>query len=200
MSDDEPKTDPRLHLELWLHAIMANIERLTGLASHWNRRIELTAGGAFGGKTFGCLIRIRANLIGTPQIWPTLLHEAFHCFSVERNADASLRYVGYEEGVVERMQYLFREELMATLGVQIDPDVLIDRDINTAYTEYVQALEAMRLALQFEPKTFYIWLLSTPLEQRWALLRNEIQQKNVWRQVEFRRRWKDWEATLLGEN
>jgi hypothetical protein len=131
--------------------------------------------------------------------WPTLIHEAFHCFSVERNADASVRYRGYEEGVVEQLQRLFRSELLAYLGVIVAPEALIDRDAHSAYTDYIEALESMRTAIGTEQKAFYLELLTTPLEQRWALLRDRAEQNPRWADAAFRRQWRRWEQVLLNE-
>ena len=83
-----------------------------------------------------------------------MIHEALHCFSVGRSPDASLRYSGYEEGVVERLQMLLREEILDAPGVSLADTYFVDRDANGAYTDYVSALEAMRETLQAEPLTF----------------------------------------------
>lgn len=189
-------------IEADLRRIVAELEQLTGLLSLWNQRVEvvLETSAAFGGKTFSCLIRIRADIAASDLRWPTLLHEAFHCFSVERSPDASLNFTGYEEGVVEQLQRLYRQELLDTLGVNIQPDAFVDRDANNAYTHYIDSLEGIRRAIGEEAKPFYLRLLGTPLEQRWALLRTLGQEIPEWSNAAFRRRWKRWESILQGED
>lgn len=132
-------------------------------------------------------------------LWPTLLHEIFHCFSVGRSPDASLEFSGYEEGTVEQLQCLFREEIIESLSVSVVSNVFVDRDTYGAYTDYVLALEAMRVTLSMEAKPFYRWLIALPLEQRWAMLREQAEQLPDWTQPDFRRRWRQWERTLRGE-
>lgn len=201
--DESVTRSLKRRLETSLHAIIAELERTTGLSSQWNGQIEVVSATdrAFGGKTFTCLIRIRSGVAANDLCWPTLLHEVFHCFSVGRNADATLNYPGYEEGVVEQCQRLFRAELLTLLGVEIASASLVDRDANSAYTEYVIALEAMRFALgEAESKTFYLDLLGMPLEQREAFLREQAQQSHHWHKADFRRQWRRWERVLRGED
>lgn len=155
--------------------------------------------GAFGGKTFSCVIRIRVDIASSALLWPTLLHEAFHSFSADRNPDASLRFSGYEEGVVEALQQVFRQELLTAVDAPIVPEAFVDRDRNSAYTDYCQALEAMRQALHMDVKPFYLWLLETPLEHRWAVLRERGQRLPEWRDGSFRGTWRQWEGVLQGE-
>ena len=166
----------RTHIEI--SGIIAELERLTRLPSQWNNQVEITmpSNRAFGGKTFGCLIRIRGDIAASEARWPTMIHEALHCFSVGRSADASLRYPGYEEGAVEQLQILWRQEILDALDAQCAAAFLVDRDENSAYSAYTIALEAMRQALGIEePSAFYLELLATPLEQRWALLHEKAQ-------------------------
>lgn len=190
-----------MQLETTLRRIIKEIERLTQLPSQWNQKVEVISerNRAVGGKTFGCLIRLRADMVNTEHGWLTLIHEAFHSFSTERSPDASLSYPGYEEGVVEQLQRLFRQEILDALSVSLSPDTFVDRDTNCAYTVYTDALEAMREALSQDSKAFYVSLLSTPLEQRWALLRKQAQQSASWSRRDFRRHWREWERVLLGE-
>ena len=185
-----------------MSGIIAELERLTLLPSQWNSQIEMTpaARQAFGGKTFGCLIRIRADIAESEARWLTMIHEALHCFSEGRNADASLRYPGYEEGVVECLQMLLRQEILDALGINLAASFFVDRDANSAYTDYVNTLEAMRSALGVEePRGFYLDLLATPLEQRWALLREQARQDSRWQNADFRNNWRQWERILSGE-
>ncbi len=185
-------------LESELLIIITELTELTGLSSQWSGKVEVVQerNRAFGGKTFNCMIRIRADIAATELRWPVLLHEVLHCFSVERNADASLTYPGYEEGVVEQLQRLFRPSVLERLGVKVDTATFIDRDKHSAYTDYIAALEAMRELLDAEPLPFYLQLLGTPLEQRWAELRDQIQQTQEWRSADTRRKWRDWERIL----
>jgi len=180
--------------------ITDEIARLTELPSQWNGKveIELMTNRAFGGKTFSCLIRIRADVAATDLRWPTLFHEAFHCFSVERNADATLAYIGYEEGVVEQLQRRFRRLLLDRLQVSVAEERFVDRDANSAYNDYIYALEQMRQELGDASPEFYIGLLGTPLEQRWALMRERIMQATQWRRPDLRERWSRWEQVLCG--
>lgn len=76
--------------------------------------------------------------------------------------------------------------------------MLVDRDRNSAYTDYVEALEGMRGELTAESEAFYIELLGTPLEQRWALLQERARQSPAWQNADFRKRWRKWERTLQG--
>lgn len=199
MSDQVP-TDSILlaWLEKAVGRIVKEVEGLTGLRSGWNHKVELipSSNVAFGGKTFGCLIRLRADLAGTEHGWLTLIHEVLHSFSVGRSPDGSLNYAGYEEGVVESLQRLFRQEVLASLGIVVSPRSFVDRDLNSAYTDYVNALETMRLTLGREPKGFYTSLLGTPLEQRASLLREQAEQYSLWSEPGFRRGWRKLERVL----
>ena len=181
--------------------MISRLTQITGLPSQWNGQVEIvhSAGRAFGGKTFNCLIRIRADIASQAVGWPTLIHEAFHCFSVERSPDASLTYPGYEEGVVEALQRLFREELLADMGIAAAPEAFLDRDNHSAYTDYIGALETMRGALEADAKQFYLSLLATPLEQRWAVLREQAQSLAEWQETRFRREWRQKEQVLEGD-
>jgi hypothetical protein len=203
MMSDNPPSSSSLQQQITddLRAIVTEIERLTGMLSQWSGEVEIVTGQnrSRGGKTFACVVRIRADMVQTDLRWPILIHEAFHCFSVERNADASVSYLGYEEGVVEQLQPLFRSELLTHLGVTIAPEMFVDRDTDSAYTNYIAALESMRTALGTEPKPFYLELLGTPLEQRWALLRERAARTSLWNDAVFRRRWREWEQILLDE-
>ena len=185
-----------------MRGVIAELERLTHLPSQWNNQIEITptSNRAFGGKTFGCLIRIRADIATTEARWLTMIHEALHCFSTERSADASLRYPGYEEGVVESLQIVLRQEILDALTTPIPAPFCVDRDIKSAYTDYRNALEAMREALGLqEPRIFYLELLAAPLEQRWALLHERASHSVRWQEPDFRRNWRKWERILSGE-
>ncbi len=101
-----------------------------------------------------------------------MIHESLHCHSVGYNGTDFRQQRGWEEGVVEQLQRLFRSQILADLGVHVEDAVFQQAADFHRYNRYIRVLENLRFALpQFaeEPKAFYKTLLATPIRDRIAL-------------------------------
>ncbi len=143
---------------------------LTGLPSRWSGRVELVPGSDFKSKKrFICDIEINATLAGQDERWTTLIHEALHSVSAGYIRDDYQDFQGWEEGVVEQLQRLFRPRVLSRLGVTVAPEVLRELDVEHGYNKFVAALETIREALNIpatNAETFYLDLLATPIKDR----------------------------------
>ena len=153
-----------------LEAIIAVLTELTGLPSRWSRRVELVSNAEFKGKKrFTCDIQINAELAGQEERWTTLIHEALHSLSAGYIRDDYQDFQGWEEGVVEKLQRLFRPRVLALLGITVDLEVLQQLDAEHAYNKFISALENLRTLRQVpaeQAEAFYVDLLATPLRDR----------------------------------
>lgn len=122
-----------------------------------------------GKKRFLCDIQINAALAGQEERWTTLIHEALHSVSVGFMRDDYQDFQGWEEGVVEQLQRLFRPRVLSRLRVTVDPQVFQRLDTDHGYNKFVAALEDIREAQQIpatQAEAFYLNLLATPLKER----------------------------------
>jgi hypothetical protein len=154
-----------------LRRILEIVCELTGLPSNWNGRLELVLNAEFRGrKPFTCDIQIDAELTRQPGRWATLIHEALHAVSAGYDRSDYQAFRGWEEGVVEQLQRLFRPTVLARLGVSIDETIWQEHEANHRFNEYISALEEIRRALNDpiaeNPVRFYAGLLATPLRER----------------------------------
>ncbi len=82
-------------------------------------------------------------------------------------------YRGWEEGVVEQLQRLFRPRILREFGVAVDEALFRQAAEVHRYNRYVRVLENLRQALpQFadNQEGFYKMLLATPIRDRIALV------------------------------
>ena len=68
----------------------------------------------------------------------SLVHESFHSISAGLNEPDFQLYRGFEEGVVEACTRLFRDVILAPIGLPPATDV------RTSYNRYLTALETLR--------------------------------------------------------
>lgn len=153
-----------------LEAIIAVLTGLTGLPSRWSGRVELVLESEFKGKRrFVCDIQINAELAGQEERWTTLIHEALHSLSVGYIRDDYQEFQGWEEGVVEQLQRLFRPRILAALSIPVNPEIFQRLDAEHAYNKFITALESLRELRQVPAEqagVFYVDLLATPLRDR----------------------------------
>ena len=103
---------------------------------------------------------------------------------------------GWEEGVVEQMQRLFRPQILARLSVSVPPQVIADADASHSYNRYIVALEEIREVLQAEKMQFYLHLLQTPIKGRISAVLAEMRALSGDERSEFVRVFAKSNATL----
>jgi len=150
--------------------ILSILTELTGLPSRWSGRVDLVPDADFKGKKrFICDIQVDAASAGSNQRWTTLIHEALHAISAGYARNDYQNFQGWEEGVVEQLQRLFRPRILSRLGVAIDPQIFEMLDNEHGYNKFITALETIRQAFSItsEPsEDFYLDLLYTPIKDR----------------------------------
>ena len=150
--------------------IIAVLTELTGLLSRWSGRVELVLGADFKGKKrFICDIQIEAVLASQEARWTTLIHEALHSFSAGYIREDYQDFQGWEEGVVENLQRLFRPRVLSGLHISVDAQAFERLDAEHGYNKFVAALEAIREAQSIpvtQAEGFYLDLLATPIRDR----------------------------------
>ena len=143
-----------------LEAIITVLTELTGLPSRWSGQVELVPNADFKGKKrFICDIQINAALANQDARWTTLIHEALHSLSAGYIRDDYQDFQGWEEGVVEQLQRIFRPRVLFRLRVAVNPHVFRRLDAEHGYNKFVAALETLREA-QEKPYQ-QIWLFSS---------------------------------------
>ena len=154
-------------LQTELNALVAVIVRLAGLPSNWNGEVSLVPGANFKGKKrFSCGIELDADLANQEARWSTLIHEALHSISVGYTASAYWELPGWEEGLIEQLQRLYRSAALEALKVSVDADIFLVMDAEHRYNRYIAALETLRVFLDAEPLDFYLALLRMPIRER----------------------------------
>ncbi len=151
-------------------AIIVILMELTGLPSRWSGRIELVPNAEFQGrKRQICDIQLNADLAAQDERWPTLIHESLHSISAGYNANDFRNFRGWEEGVVEQLQRLFRPVLLQRLGVVLPAGVFDAVEASHNFNAYIAALEGLRLLLSrpdVSQQSFYLDLLKLPIKER----------------------------------
>ena len=172
-------SDPTAQVRAELEQIMPLVSELTGLPARWSGRVELVTEADFKGKKrFGCDIQIAAELAEQEARWATLIHESLHCHPAGYNGTDYRRYRGWEEGVVEQLQRLFRSQILTKIGVSVI-DLQADfriADSQHPFNDRIKALEAIRQPLAVPELDFYRDLLTVPIAQRFAEVLKQIQQ------------------------
>jgi hypothetical protein len=155
-----------------LIAIRTLLEPMTGLTSRWNGKVVLVEAAEYRGlKPFHCSIYLRADLAGEPARWRTLIHESLHALSAGYNFADYQRYRGWEEGVVENCQRLLRPAVLEKLNVSVEESIFTEIEAANDFNRDIAALENVRLALGSSDRlAFYLYLLRTPLKDRYASL------------------------------
>ena len=156
-----------------LSDILAVLTELTGLPSRWSGRVEIMPNAEFKGqKRPICDIRIDAALAAKDERWSTLIHEALHSISAGYNSSDFRDFRGWEEGVVEQMQRLFRPVIFARLGITLAAEVFYPAEEAHPFNRYIAAIEALRLSLwknatlDRTQQDFYLDLLAVPIRER----------------------------------
>lgn len=170
-----PGTQEQLHADLEL--LKPLLEELTGLVSRWNGNVVMVPNAVFKGlKPYACDIRIGDRFLTEDERWTTLPHELLHSLSVGYNRIDFENNVGWEEGVVEKLQRLLRSQILLRLSVNIDPELLLRLDTGHPFNRYIEALEQIRNALATEELPFYLKLLQTPIRERYSSLLQQAMQ------------------------
>jgi hypothetical protein len=150
-----------------IEQILTILTELTGLSSRWSGHVELVPDADFKGrKPFSCHIRIDAALALLPERWSTLIHEALHSLSAGYIASDFRMLPGWEEGVIERLQRLYRPVVLARLGITVDDAIFLEDEREHHYNPYIGALEQLRVLLNIPEAQFYLDLLRTPIRER----------------------------------
>lgn len=164
-----PATQEQIGAEL--EQIRPLLEELTGLRSNWNGSVVLVENALFKGlKPYGCDIRIGNRFVEPQERWTTLIHEMLHACSAVYNRVDFEQNVGWEEGVVERLQCALRTEIFTRLTVHVDSGLLLQLDTEHPFNRYIAVLEQVRVALEAEDPAFYLELLRTPIKERYGFL------------------------------
>lgn len=159
--------EERKRLQEELEQVCRVLTEKLGRPSRWSGLVKMTEEIRIrGAKPFRCDIVINAGLIGKAERWRTLIHEMLHTFSAGYQPLDYVAFRGWEEGVVEQLQRTLRPEILTELGITVDEMIFTNVEADHEYTEYVEALEAIREALKEEPMPFYSRLLSVPIRDR----------------------------------
>lgn len=172
--DGAELTDAETQIRKELQSIVAVLQDLTGRASRWSGRIELVQDAEFKGKKhFTCAIQIDADVARRDTRWSTLIHEVFHSLSAGYVATDFRLYRGWEEGVVEQLQRLFRPAILTQLHITVGDEIFDMEQAAHPFNTYLQALESIRLAVvpndtSETREAFYMDLLVTPIRDRFS--------------------------------
>ena len=164
-----------------ISGITTRIENWTGLKSNWNGQLEFASAeaGFRGLKPFTCSILLRVDLAPQSIRWRTLIHEAFHAFSAGYNQIDFTQNIGWEEGLVEQLQRLFRPRILTALGVDVDESMFHRVEQTHPFNVYVKQLQHLQQTLGAEEEAFYCGLLAIPIKMRYQnLLQQAMQQGN----------------------
>ena len=142
-----------------------------GLTSRWNGLVTLSEVTNHAG-----IMRPDGEIVLLQSIWEkggapryrTIIHETLHSFSqwtTPQYRDGK----GREEGVVENLQRLLRQQILGTIGVAIPESDFAVGDNTHPFNPYILELEKLRSLLAIYDAAFYIELLKTPLPSRFDL-------------------------------
>ncbi len=151
--------------------IVLILTELTGLPSRWSGRVELVPDAEFKGrKRQMCDIQIDAALAAQDARWPMLIHEALHSISVGYSGIDFRTMPGWEEGIVEYLQRQFCPVISDRLGVSVALTGFALRVERHPYNKYIEQLNLLRQALDYDELQFFLDLLSMPIRQRPAFI------------------------------
>ena len=103
---------------------------------------------------------LHKSLLALLSRYSTLIHEVFHSVSVGLNEPDYRAWKGYEEGIVEQCNRLWRAVILANAGLPPSTDA------RTSYNDRIILLESLRTRTQKAEQDFYLSLLQTPLRDR----------------------------------
>jgi len=152
--------------------ILAALTELTGLPSRWSGRVELVPEAEFKGRKRPiCDIQLDADSVTKDSRRATLVHEAIHGISVGYNSSDFRQFRGWEEGVVEQLQRIYRPVVLGRLGISVASEVFHAEEEVHAFNGYIAALESLRLMLKGNASAnakqeFYLDLLALPIAAR----------------------------------
>jgi hypothetical protein len=158
--------------------ILDVLTKQTGLSTQWNGMVEVVYEAEFAGKKrFACDIQISADLTENPLRWATLIHEALHSLFAGYVREDYQQFRGWEEGVVEQLQRLWRSRILTELDIMEAEEIFQQRDEVHLYNGYIAALEELRTVLESEgykasAEEFYVRLLAEPMRNRPQFLLN----------------------------
>ena len=151
-----------------MRQIVGALSELLGRPSRWTGALELTNSLFSSGVAhLDGRIEITRAVWRQPQYrWRTVVHEALHLCSPSYTSHEYSLNRGWEEGTVEQLQRLLRQEVFQRMGVEMAEDAFAVRDAEHEYNDYIKALESLRQPLRMSSFDFYAWLLATPLPSR----------------------------------
>ena len=150
-----------------LSAITGFLEERLGRRSRWNGEVELSDDPGINGRAmWSGRIAINRHLARSNVRWRTEIHEALHLLSVGLTPQSYLDFQGWEEGVVEQLQRLFRPHVLSALTIAVPESLFIAEETTHDYNRFVEALETLRGVLNEDAMPFYVQLLATPLAER----------------------------------
>lgn len=151
-----------------LTQVVGTLSELLGRPSRWTGSLELTDSLFSSGVAHldGRIEITRAVWHQPTYRWRTVVHEALHLCSPPYTSHEYSLSRGWEEGVVEQMQRLLRQEVFRRMGIAMAEDAFAERDAAHEYNDYIRSLESLRQPLKMSPLDFYAWLLATPLSSR----------------------------------
>lgn len=145
-------------------AYREHLEEALGFTSRWKGELvyRRLPGGAVGAKEWRCTIALDEDFWQSAteeQKRHVLIHEMLHSLSPGLTPSAYRLHRGWEEGVVERLSYLFYRRMHHEADGWA-----------TGYAHYIEALEGARRALEMPEDDFYLWLFQVPLPSRGTAL------------------------------
>ena len=154
-----------------LSRITEVLETSLGRPSRWNGEVEvLDDVSVYGRARWNGRIAINHQIAQNDLRWRTEIHEALHLFSVGLTPQDYLDFQGWEEGVVEQLQRLFRPHILHSLHVAIPEEVFAAEEATHEYNRFILALEKLRGIVNEPIMPFYMTLLAAPLVSRSSLV------------------------------
>lgn len=157
-----------------LTQVVGILSELIDRSSRWGGALELTESLFTSGVAhMDGRIEITRAVWRQPQYrWRTVIHEALHLYSPPYTSHEYAAAHGWEEGVVEQMQRLLRQDVLREIGVTMAEDAFAERDAAHEYNHYIRALESLRQPLKMSSLDFFGRLLATPLPNRLITVRD----------------------------
>lgn len=161
-----------------VQAITKAVEQRTGLTSRWRGEVMIVDSVSalmlsrkpfLAKKEWNCRITLLDRIAGSDLRWRSLIHEALHSVSAGcREADYNT-FIGWEEGVVEALQRLYRPGLLTEIGVAVSESLFTEAEQNWIYEPQIAALRRLHAELpNVSEQAFMETLLRTPLSHRSA--------------------------------
>ena len=144
---------------------------LTGLPSRWNGMVVTVDGVDYAGQLgYDNVMRIARMLYSAhlANWWRTLIHESIHGVSVgPHTPSAYAAHQGYEEGLAEGLQRLWRQRILKMAGRRVPERAFASVDATHPFaTRFLKQLQRDCDELRMSPETLYPLLIRTPLTER----------------------------------